>query len=448
MQALFENQKTSVAFFRGKPCTFDASDPGTGKTRVAIEMIRTRRVPTLILCPKSLVRNAWAVDFRKFAPELTISLAFATNRAKAFEKEANVYITNLDAAAWLAKQPLPFWRKFANGFLIIDEIGGYKHHTAIRSKSAVKIRKHFAMCHGMNGSVNTNGIQDVYHQYFLVDKGERLGKSFYAFRSATCVAEPVPNRPQYVKWSDRDGAEAAVADLVRDITVRHKFEDCIDIPANHQYPAIYCLNEPHRVKYETMQRAHLLALPDGLIDAVHAAALSTKLLQIASGAVYETEGIYHVIDRERYEMVMDMVEARKHCLVFFLWKHQKEELIAEAEARGMSYAVLDGESTDKEKEITIQGFQAGYYKVLLAHPKSAAHGLTLVKGTSTIWASPTYNLEWFVQGNKRIYRAGQTEKTETVVVIAEGTIDEKVYDALSHKKVRMDALLAELKHGL
>lgn len=85
------------------------------------------------------------------------------------------------------------------------------------------------------------------------------------------------------------------------------------------------------------------------------------------------------------------------------------------------------------------------YKVLFAHPQSAAHGLTLTKGTTTIWASPTYNLEHFQQGNRRIYRAGQTQKTETVVILAEDTCEQKVYDALMNKNVRMDTLLDLMK---
>ena len=83
--------------------------------------------------------------------------------------------------------------------------------------------------------------------------------------------------------------------------------------------------------------------------------------------------------------------------------------------------------------------------MLLAHPQSAAHGLTLTKGTSTIWASPTYNLEHFIQGNKRIYRAGQTEKTETVVVIAPGTIEEHIFNVLQTKDARQTSMLDLLK---
>jgi SNF2 family DNA or RNA helicase len=84
------------------------------------------------------------------------------------------------------------------------------------------------------------------------------------------------------------------------------------------------------------------------------------------------------------------------------------------------------------------------YRIILAHPQSAAHGLTLTKGTASIWASPTYNLEHYQQGFRRIYRAGQTQKTETIVIVAENTIEERVWEALQNKKVKMDELLGQL----
>jgi SNF2 family DNA or RNA helicase len=90
-------------------------------------------------------------------------------------------------------------------------------------------------------------------------------------------------------------------------------------------------------------------------------------------------------------------------------------------------------------------FQTGQYQVLFAHPQSAGHGLTLTKGTATIWASPTYNLEHYLQGLKRVHRIGQKDKTETIVIVAEGTIDEKVWTALQAKNVKMTNLLTEME---
>lgn len=448
--SLFAHQQVSVDFFCGKPATFDASDPGTGKTFAAIEVFRPRirsdGRSVLVIAPKSLLRNAWANDLRKFAPELILSVAYAENREKAFAAPADVYITNHDGVNWLVKQKPAFFKKFST--LVVDESGAFKHHTAKRSKSLAKIRKYFDYCHMMNGTPNTNGITDVWHQYYICDGGQRLGKSFYAFRGAVCVPKQVGPMPNMVEWVDREGAETGVADLVKDITIRHKFEDCVDIPDNHMYTVPFALKPAHMKQYRTMQALALLPLKDGTINAINAAAVSTKLMQIASGAVYEAEGVYHKLDNDRYELIMDLLEPRQHSLCFFLWQHQKEELTKAAEARGFTYAILDGSVSGTEREEVVRQFQAGFYKVLFAHPQSAAHGLTLVKATTTIWASPTYNLEHFSQGNKRIYRTGQTQKTETIVIVAEDTIDEKVFQALATKRVRMENLLEELREGI
>ena len=83
--------------------------------------------------------------------------------------------------------------------------------------------------------------------------------------------------------------------------------------------------------------------------------------------------------------------------------------------------------------------------MIFAHPKSAAHGLTWVRGTRTIWASPTDNLEWYKQGLRRIYRIGQTQRTETITVVAKGTYDEPAYERLTGKAVRSDEFTARLK---
>jgi hypothetical protein len=248
-----------------------------------------------------------------------------------------------------------------------------------------------------------------------------------------------------VKWEDRPGAHEAVSILIKDMTIRHKFEECLSIPENFEYTMPYSMPPKQKKAYDQMAVAEVAALPTGVVSAINAAAVVTKLLQIASGAVYETSDKYHVIDRDRYEMILDLIEERQHSITFFLWKHQRDLLTEEARKRGVSYAVIDGTVPEKERTEIVRRYQQGLYKVLFAHPQSAAHGLTLTKGTTTIWASPTYNLEHFQQGNRRIYRAGQTQRTETIVVLAEDTCEQKVYDALMSKNTRMDTLLDLMK---
>jgi SNF2 family DNA or RNA helicase len=443
---LFKHQRESINFARSKPRVFDASDPGTGKTRVAIETFSERRLRgaacALILCPKSLIRSAWAADFKKFAPYLKVSCAYAKNRAEAFWEDADVYITNHDAAKWLVKQLPEFFDRF--GTLIVDEVGAFKHHTSQRSKALNKIKRHFEYRHVMNGTVAPNTITDVWHQMFILDDGERLGPSFFKFRQTVCVPRQVGPQANMVKWEDRPGAADAVAKLMEDVTIRHKFEDCIDIPPNHEYSIDYVLTPKQLKNYQQMEKAQLAVINNEAVTAVNAAVVATKLLQISSGAVYDEEGNYHIVDYERYNAVIDVAEQRKHVIVFFLWQHQKELLIEEAKKRGISYCLIDGTVPDGKRHENVEYFQRGMYRICFAHPQSAAHGLTLTRGTATIWASPTYNLEHYQQGFRRIYRASQRSKTETITFVAADTIEEKVYEALTTKKLRMDDLLEQM----
>jgi len=186
-------------------------------------------------------------------------------------------------------------------------------------------------------------------------------------------------------------------------------------------------------------------LKSGQVTAVNAAALSTKLLQIASGAVYDEHGNYHVISNDRYELVADLIEARKNTVVFFLWTHQRDLLIEEMKKRKLTYMVIDGSVTDKQRAENVQMYEAGMFRTCFLHPKSAAHGLTLVRGKATIWPSPTHDLAWWLQGNARIARKGQVDETETISVLGQGTYEEKVFSRMGDKNVKLIDLLRSIE---
>lgn len=439
-----KHQTTTLKKMTTTPVIFDMSDPGTGKTYVQIMAFAARRKKNggcaLVVAPKSLLRSAWEDDFNKFAPQIKCSVAYADKREQSFAVDADVYITNIDATVWLLKQKPAFFKKFDT--LIIDEVSAFKHHTSGRSKALNKIRKYFKYRSAMSGTPNSNTICDIWNPVQILDDGKRLGGQFFGFRAAVCTPEQVGPRPEMVKWVDNDGAEEAVFGLIADITVRHRFEDCIDIPETSHRTVTYHLSPKQTKAYLEMERTQVMTLKKESVTAINAAAVTTKLLQISSGAVYENEDTYHVVDTGRYELIMDLVEERKHPLVFFLWKHQRDELTALATKRGLRFCVMDGNASDTERTQMVKHYQAGFYDVMFAHPKSAAHGLTLTRGTATIWASPTYDLEHFAQGNKRQARAGQKEKTEIIVVLAEGTLESKVYGRLMEKDSKMKNLLS------
>lgn len=442
----FAHQLQSIKHNDSTELVFDTSDPGTGKTFVRIAGFSKRRGKgsgaLLVLAPRSLLRSVWVNDIAKFAPHLTVSVADAANREAAFAADADVYVTNVDAAKWLAEQKPAFFKKFDE--LVIDESTAFKHHTSKRSKAMANIARYFKYRCCMTGTPNSNSITDVWHQVYILDAGKRLGFSFYKFRDAVCTPNQVGRSAQAIRWVDKEGSEEAVFGLLSDIVIRHKFEDCVDIPPNHRYSVDYDLTPKQMRVYLEMETTQMLVFkgkaPSAL--AVNAAAVATKLQQIASGAVYDGTGAYKVIDTSRYEMCLDLVEQRKQSLVIYLWEHQRNALVEEATKRGLTFAVLDGKTSDRERDEIVKRFQAGQYRVIFGHPKTVAHGYTLTKGTATIWASPTYDLEWFKQGSKRMHRLGQTEKTETIIVVAKGTIDEKVYAMMTAKDGRMTNLLS------
>lgn len=395
----------------------------------------------LVIAPRSLIRSVWFNEFAKFAPQLKVSVAEAANREAAFAVDCDVYVTNTDAAKWLADQKPAFFKRFSD--LVIDESTSFKNHTSQRSKAISKISGYFKNRACLTGTPTSNGITNIWHQVYILDAGKRLGFSFYKFRDAVCTPKQIGRNAHAIQWADKEGAEEAVFGLLSDIVIRHEFDKCVDIPANHTYSLDYELSPKQMRAYFEMEQTQMLTLKGKMpsVLAINAAAVATKLLQISSGAVYDGTGKYAVVDTARYEMILDLVEQRKHSLCFFFWKHQRDALVAEATKRKVKFAVIDGGTSDRDRDEIVKGYQAGVYQTIFAHPKSAAHGLTLTKGTATIWPCPTYDLEIFKQGSKRQHRMGQTEKTETIVIVAKGTIEEKVYELMLGKDARMTNLL-------
>ncbi|HIK66860.1 MAG TPA: DEAD/DEAH box helicase [Flavobacteriales bacterium] len=448
---LYEHQQQTVDFLSRAPRALITSDPGTGKTRAVLEryyQARTNGETTkrmLVLAPLSILKPSWGDDIERFTPGLTYSIAYSKNRMKAFQMDTDIVITNHDAVKWIANNAEDLLGDF--DWLVIDEFTVYKHRTSQRSKAAAYIRKFFEYRIALSGTPNSNTILDVWHPTLIVDDGERLGTHFFSFRAQVCEPKQVGPATNMVQWIDKEDAEEKLAASVKDITIRHRFEDCLTIPEHSKHQIYTDLAASHLERYNELRETSLLELEDGeYIEALHAGVLVKKLLQVASGAVYDSEGVAHTVNTERYALVIELVQQRKHSLVAFNWAHERDALCKLAEKAGITFAVIDGKVSARERISIVEHFQEGDYQVLFAHPQSAAHGLTLTKATTTIWTSPTYNAEHFQQFNRRIYRAGQTQKTETILIAARETWEPAVYKKLDSKLTRMESLLDILKN--
>ena len=445
----FKHQAAATAVAVGLDWVYDASDPGTGKTRtfidVIVELQAIGKGKALVLAPKSILIPAWANDIKQFAPNLTYVVANATNRKKAFDMDVDVYITNHDAV----KGVLDNKNLDDFGIIIIDEITAFKHRTSQRSKALAKIVKNFEFRAGLSGTPNSNGVTDIWHQIYVLDDGESLGTSFWKFRQSVCEPRQIGPRPEMLEWVDKEGAEEAVMDILSGNMIRNKLEDCHDMPEQSIIRYDFELSKKHKQAYEDLQAQSVLLLENGdTVTALHAGTLTNKLLQVASGAVYDQEKVAKLIATERYELVIELIQEYGRCLVAFNWTHQRDQMIDLAKKAKLKYAVIDGSIKDQDRIKAVDDFQAGKLDVIFAHYMSASHGLTLTAGQTTIWPSPIYDAERYRQFNGRQYRAGQKEKTRVIQICAQDTIEAKIYDEVLHGKLDKMQLLLDLAQEL
>ncbi|EOS39821.1 hypothetical protein C809_04519 [Lachnospiraceae bacterium MD335] len=227
-----------------------------------------------------------------------------------------------------------------------------------------------------------------------------------------------------------------IYNLISDICISMKAVDYLDMPECVYNRVEVIMSEKEMALYEQLERDMLLPFSDGDIDAVNAAALSNKLLQMADGAVYDENGnVKHIHDR-KLEALEDLVEAAngKPVLIAYWYKHDLDRL------KKHTGAVELDTAEDMRK------WNAGEIPVAAIHPASAGHGLNLQAGGSTlVWFGLTWSLELYQQMNARLWRQGQEETVVIHHLIAKGTLDERVMAALEKKDCGQSALVDAVK---
>tara|TARA_R110001606_G_scaffold383187_1_gene545344 strand:+ start:599 stop:2041 length:1443 start_codon:yes stop_codon:yes gene_type:complete len=472
----YNHQKETIQFGLDHPRSFNTGSCGTGKSLSSLETWRTRNHngKLLVIAPKSTLEAVWYNDARKLMPDCLVGWF---NRVEQYKDPTyikrlldvnDIVIANIEAVDILLKQNLTQYTDF-----IIDEFTAIKNRTAARSKNALNLSKQFDNITLLSGTPTPNGVLDIWHPTFLLDQGQRLGHNFFNFRNAVC--QPIMKSAgfkQFTEWKEIPGAADEVATTLRDINIRHVLEDVVDMPDRVVVDRIITMPDTLRKQYnkmkadcilqlETPQRAaakvHHAMLKDPTLTrsifnldtddivAVNKAVLAQKLLQIASGSAYLESGGGRLLDTTKYELIVDMVEERPASLVFFLWQHQRDALAKILKQKKVAFEVIDGSVNQTNRAKIIADYQSGKYKTLLLQPAAAAHGITLTRSVASIWCSPTYNLEHYIQANHRDYRIGQTKRSEIIRVQYADTIEGNVYERLQEKNINLNSLLDILK---
>lgn len=322
--------------------------------------------------------------------------------------------------------------------VVIDELSSFKSYQAKRFKSLLKARPKVKRIVGLTGTPSSNGLMDLWAEFRLLDMGERLGRYITHYRQNFFVPDK-RNQQMIFSYKPKDGAEDAIYRLISDITISMKARDFLKMPECIMNEVVVSLSEKEQKLYDSLKKDMVLSIGDDEIDAVTAATLSNKLLQMANGAVYNNEKKSIVIHDRKLDALEDLIEGAngKPVLVAYWFKHDLERIKARFDVREIK--------TSKD----IADWNEGKIPTAVIHPASAGHGLNLQAGGSTIiWFGLTWSLELYQQTNARLYRQGQENTVVIHHIITKGTHDEDVTKALTLKEKIQDALINSVKARL
>ena len=440
-----EYQKYATNFILDHPVSAILLDMGLGKSVITLTAItellfdRFDAHKILVIAPLRVARDTWPAEIEKWdhLHGLTYSVAIGTEqeRRNALMVKADIYLINRENVDWLvSKSNLPF----DFDMVVIDELSSFKSYSAKRFKSLLKVRPKIKRIVGLTGTPSSNGLMDLWAEFRILDMGQRLGRYITHYRNNFFTPDK-RNQQMVFSYKPLPGAEKAIYRLISDITISMKSTDFLKMPECVINEVPVYLSPDEQDIYDTFREDMVIKLKTDEIDAVNAAVLSGKLLQMANGAVYDEDSKTHQIHDRKLDALEDLIEGAngKPVLIAYWYNHDLERICKRFDVRQIK--------TSKD----IADWNSGNIQVAVIHPASAGHGLNLQSGGSTlIWFGLTWSLELYQQTNARLWRQGQLDTVVIHHIVAKGTIDEQVMTALRKKEKTQSDLINAVKANL
>ena len=420
---------------------------GTGKTVTTLTAIDRLLYdcmedgPVLVIAPKRVAENTWSKETAKWEHlrHLRVSKVMGprNKRVTALDTPADLYVINRENVEWLVDWCLRHCGGWPFPIVVIDELSSFKSAQAKRWKALRRVRGRIRRLIGLTGTPRPNSLEDLYPEIYLLDQGERLGRTLSAFRARYLLPEKMNGHIVY-SYRPREGAEAEVYDRLSDICMSIRKDDVLQLPGQI-YEDIVLAAPPALLKqYKQFERDKVLECldADGEIVAGTAAALTNKLLQFANGAIYDQDGQAHHLHDVKLDALEELVEEAggDPVLVLYAYKHDAERIRERIDCRAL------------DTPDDIDAWNRGEIPVALAHPASIGHGLNLQEGGHIIiWYGLTWSLELYQQANERLNRPGQKNVCRIYHLILQGTHDERVLKALSNKDKGQAAAIEALR---
>lgn len=419
---------------------------GLGKTSITLtainELLNDRFAVSrvLVIAPLRVAEDTWARESAKWEhlKHLRISKALGSEKKRiaALNTDADIWIINRENTEWLVEH---YKRKWPFDMVVIDELSSFKSPGSRRFRALRKVLPFISRIVGLTGTPAPNGLIDLWSQLYLLDRGERLGKTLGEYRDRYFTPGR-RNRNVIFDWDLKPGAEEVIHRKISDICISMKSEDWLQLPERIDRTVPVRLSDQAQEKYDRMERDQIISLDGAEIVAGAAAIVVGKLLQMANGAVYDNQGDWRPVHDHKLEALEEIIEEANGnpVLVFYAYQHDADRI--------QEYFHNKQAITKLKDSADIENWNNGLVSVMLAHPASAGHGLNLQAGGNIIvWFGLTWSLELYQQANARLHRQGQTQAVIVHHLIAEGTVDEDVMKALEGKADMQEALIEAVK---
>lgn len=430
MLSLRPYQEEAADFLYANDRAMMLAPVGAGKTATTLVALRAllgdgfaKRV--LVVAPLRVAQSVWPAELKKWAPELTMAVCTGTpaTRAKALAAPVQIVVTNYDNLQWLAEQKLDF------DALVFDELTRLKNPSGKRFKALDKVIKDIKIRWGLTGSFTSNGLEDVFGQCKIIDQ-TMLGRSKGAFLQQYfhCL-----NR-EHGQWVPLPTSLDQVMQRIRPWTYVLEAGTYTDsLPSLHtvEVPVAMDLTE-----YKRMKKDMLLQFGSTLITAASAAAVVTKLQQLASGFVYDGGGMAVRLSSEKLDALEDLFLENQRAPTL-VWYQFKEQLTALQIRFPWCETIVNSNTIDR--------WNAGQIPMLAAHPQSAGHGLNLQGQSKMVWLTLPWSLELYEQAVGRLHRSGQRSDVWNYLLLTQGTVDTEVYKALKEKRTVSELALEALR---
>lgn len=430
----FGSQTATAELLTTNRRAYVLNEIGTGKTRAALYaadwLMREGEVKrAIVTAPLSTLTMTWDREAFEHFPHLkTIVLhAERERRRRLLAEDADLYIVNHDGLKILKHDLLA--RRDIN-LLIVDELAVFRTPSTQLHKVLREIASQKQWVWGMTGAPTPNAPTDAWGQARILTP-ERVPKSFRAFRDKT-MKQITP-----FKWVAREEANNIVADAL---------QPSVRFPRQHQAPT-YSDREvpmppPAAKAYKSMLKDLVVKMQDGSqVKALNEAVQLTKLLQLSAGFVYDELGrARYVGGAKRFYEIKNIIEQAEAKVLVYAPFTFLAKLLGAALERSYPTGLVLGETPKLKRDEAFQGLQYGDLRVLVAHPRTMAHGLTLTAASVIVWAAPVTSLEIYEQANGRIARAGQKLQPHVIHIVGSKT-EQEVYTRLKKKASLQGALL-------